>query len=92
MDRTVRGLTITLTQELFDEIIAKGLGLNPGEIEVWHVANHRYNRAFELTIQAQKDDTRFPIVLEGAKVPEGSLTVYRREDGTLEVREIVTNA
>lgn len=80
--KAVRGAVITISQELFNEIIAKGLGFNSGhEIDVLHISNTYYNRAFEVTIKADSEDVRFPVTLEGCRFPAADLELYQDENG-----------
>ena len=84
--KLTRGAVITITQELFNDIIAKGIGFKSGrEIDVLHVSNTYHNRAFELTIKADSDDNRFPVTPEGCRYPTALLELRADEDGNISV-------
>lgn len=68
MERRIkRGANFVMSQELFDDMLAKYLGLEPGSISVWSITNQHYARSVEISVTT--DDERFPEIPEGSRFP-----------------------
>lgn len=68
MERKIkRGANFVLSQELFDDMLSKYIGLETGSISVWSITNQHYARAVEISVIT--DDERFPEIPEGSRFP-----------------------
>lgn len=92
MDIQFRGVTLTIAQSLFDQIISEALGFESGEISVLDVTKFYHHRAFEMSIRAKHDDERFPIVQEGCRYPTASLVLHSDVDGKVSVKGLDIHA
>lgn len=86
MNKQKRGGKVVIAKDLLMGILADKLGLDPAKLQIYHVTTEHYCDGVAISFVGT--DERFPILEQGAEIPQVLLTLKQHEDGAIELLKV----